>query len=153
VAGYEPRATTIDGSNSLNSSRSWTYPGSGAERGARSSTVHAEPPIRSDRTKDEAFAWIVEFLSDVTDTGDTVRLVDWAPPSPPSMTNERLASLVELTASDPREARWTDVATSPNEYSATNFGAGDPLLAHRSDEFVTLAQLDQFASVLSAWLK
>jgi len=39
-----------------------------------------------DRTKDEAFAWIVEFLSDVTDTGDTVRLVDWAPPSPPSMT-------------------------------------------------------------------
>jgi succinyl-diaminopimelate desuccinylase len=35
---------------------------------------------------------------------------------------------------------------------ATNFGAGDPLLAHRRDEFVTLAQLDEFAAVLSAWL-
>ena len=108
-----------------------------------------------DRTKDEAFAWIVEFLSDVTDTGDTVRLVDWAPPSPPSMTNERLASLVELTGERPKgKLGWTDVATFTElSIPATNFGAGDPLLAHRSDEFVTLAQLDQFASVLSAWLK
>jgi len=77
--------------------------------------VHAEPPIRSDRNQGRGVAWIVEFLSDVTDTGDTVRLVDWAPPSPPSMTNERLASLVELTGERPKgKLGWTDVATLPN---------------------------------------
>jgi succinyl-diaminopimelate desuccinylase len=71
------------------------------------------------------------------------------------MTNERLASLVELTGERPKgKLGWTDVATFTElSIPATNFGAGDPLLAHRSDEFVTLAQLDQFASVLSAWLK
>jgi acetylornithine deacetylase/succinyl-diaminopimelate desuccinylase-like protein len=36
---------------------------------------------------------------------------------------------------------------------ATNFGAGDPELAHRSDEFITLEQLDRFADVLREWLK
>jgi len=63
--------------------------------------------------------------------------------------------MVELTGERPKgKLGWTDVATFTElSIPATNFGAGDPLLAHRSDEFVTLAQLDQFASVLSAWLK
>jgi acetylornithine deacetylase/succinyl-diaminopimelate desuccinylase-like protein len=36
--------------------------------------------------------------------------------------------------------------------AATNFGAGDPLLAHRGDEFVTLSELDEFARVLGEWM-
>ena len=156
VAGYEPRATTIDGIEYVEQLQVVDISGGVAPNvvpdRALCTLNHRFAP---DRTKDEAFAWIVEFLSDVTDTGDTVRLVDWAPPSPPSMTNERLASLVELTGERPKgKLGWTDVATFTElSIPATNFGAGDPLLAHRSDEFVTLAQLDQFASVLSAWLK
>jgi succinyl-diaminopimelate desuccinylase len=71
------------------------------------------------------------------------------------MANERLATLVELTGEAPLgKVGWTDVATFAElKIPATNFGAGDPLLAHRSDEFVTLAQLDQFATVLTAWLQ
>jgi succinyl-diaminopimelate desuccinylase len=49
---------------------------------------------------------------------------------------------------------WTDVATFAElGVPATNYGAGDPLLAHRSDEFVTLGELDVFAEVLREWLQ
>jgi succinyl-diaminopimelate desuccinylase len=48
---------------------------------------------------------------------------------------------------------WTDVATFQElGIPATNFGAGDPLLAHRSDEFVTLDELSRFEDVLRKWL-
>jgi succinyl-diaminopimelate desuccinylase len=71
------------------------------------------------------------------------------------MTNERLVALAALTGQPAKgKVGWTDVATFAElRIPATNFGAGDPLLAHRSDEFVTLAQLDQFAEVLAAWLR
>ena len=110
--------------------------------------------VAPDRTKDEAVAWLVEFLGEVTGEADSVSVVDWAPSAVPSMTNERLTALVALTGVPAKgKVGWTDVATFAElKIPATNFGAGDPLLAHRSDEFVTLAQLDQFATVLSAWL-
>jgi succinyl-diaminopimelate desuccinylase len=48
---------------------------------------------------------------------------------------------------------FTDVATFFElKIPATNFGAGDPLLAHRSDEFVTASEIEEFERVLGAWL-
>jgi succinyl-diaminopimelate desuccinylase len=110
--------------------------------------------VAPDRTKEEAEAWLVSFLSDVIEDGDRVSAVDWAPAAEPLLTNERLAGLVTLTNAPARgKLGWTDVATfAEMEVPATNFGAGDPELAHRSDEFVTLGQLDEFANVLRAWL-
>ena len=77
-----------------------------------------------------------------------------APGALPSLTNERFGELVRLTGKPAAgKVGWTDVATFQGlGIPATNFGAGDPLLAHRSDEFVTLPQLDEFARVLGAWL-
>jgi succinyl-diaminopimelate desuccinylase len=111
--------------------------------------------VAPDRSKEEAVSWLIGFLSDVIEDDDAVRVVDWAPSSPPAMTNERLKSLVDLTGAPPQgKVGWTDVATFAElKIPATNFGAGDPLLAHRSDEFVTLEQLDRFATVLSTWLQ
>jgi succinyl-diaminopimelate desuccinylase len=156
VASYVPRTAVIDGIEFVEQLQVVDIAGGVAPNvvpdRALCSLNHRVAP---DRTKDEAYAWLVDFLSDVTDEGDIVRLVDWAPPSLPSMTNERLRSLAELTG-EPAKGKvgWTDVATFTElRIPATNFGAGDPLLAHRSDEFVTLAQLDQFATVLSAWLR
>jgi succinyl-diaminopimelate desuccinylase len=156
VASYEPRATFIDGIEFVEQLQVVDIAGGVAPNvvpdRALCTLNHRVAP---DRTKEAAFAWLVEFLSEVTEDGDIVRLVDWAPPAQPSMTNERLVSLVALTG-EPAKGKvgWTDVATfSELGIPATNFGAGDPLLAHRSDEFVTLAQLDQFAEVLSAWLR
>jgi succinyl-diaminopimelate desuccinylase len=156
VANYQPRTAVIDGIEFTEQLQVVDIIGGVAPNvvpdRAQCTLNHRVAP---DRSKDEAFAWLVEYLGDVTDENDTVNLVDWAPSSPPSMTNERLAALVALTGESPKgKLGWTDVATFAElKIPSTNFGAGDPLLAHRSDEFVTLEQLDQFASVLSDWLQ
>jgi succinyl-diaminopimelate desuccinylase len=156
VASYEPRTAVIDGIEFTEQLQVVDISGGVAPNvvpdRALCTLNHRVAP---DRTKEQAFAWLVEFLGDVTDDGDSVTVVDWAPSSPPSMSNERIAALVALTGESPRgKLGWTDVATFAElKIPATNFGAGDPLLAHRSDEFVTLAQLDQFAEVLHAWLQ
>ena len=156
VANYEPRATMIDGIEFIEQLQVVDISGGVAPNlvpdRALCTINHRFAP---DRSKDEAFAWLVDYLSGVTESSDIVRLVDWAPSSPPSMTNERLASLVALTGERPKgKVGWTDVSTfTERNIPATNFGAGDPLLAHRSDEFVTLEQLEQFATVLTRWLQ
>jgi succinyl-diaminopimelate desuccinylase len=156
VASYEPRTAVIDGIEFTEQLQVVDISGGVAHNvvpdHAQCTLNHRVAP---DRTQDQAFAWLVEFLSEVTEESDTVTLVDWAPSAPPSMTNERLAALVALTGESPKgKVGWTDVATFAElKIPSANFGAGDPLLAHRSDEFVTLDQLDHFASVLSAWLQ
>ena len=156
VASYQPRTAVIDGIEFVEQLQVVDISGGVAPNvvpdRALCTINHRVAP---DRTGDEAFAWLVSFLADVTDDGDTVVLADWAPSSPPSMTNERLAALAALTNAQPKgKLGWTDVATFAElKIPATNFGAGDPLLAHRSDEFVTLEQLDTFAGVLSTWLQ
>jgi succinyl-diaminopimelate desuccinylase len=156
VASYKPRTAVIDGIEFVEQLQVVDIAGGVAPNvvpdRALCTLNHRVAP---DRTKDEAFAWLVDFLSEVTDDGDIVRFVDWAPSAQPSMTNERLVALAALTGQPAKgKVGWTDVATFAElRIPATNFGAGDPLLAHRSDEFVTLAQLDQFAEVLAAWLR
>ncbi|MGB8197119.1 MAG: succinyl-diaminopimelate desuccinylase [Acidimicrobiales bacterium] len=156
VASYEPRTAVIDGVEFAEQLQVVDIAGGVAPNvvpdRAQCTLNHRVAP---DRTKDEAFASLLEFLHDVIGDGDSVAIVDWAPSSPPSMTNERLAALASLTGASPKgKLGWTDVATFAElKIPATNFGAGDPLLAHRSDEFVTLSQLDQFADVLRAWLQ
>jgi succinyl-diaminopimelate desuccinylase len=155
VAGYVPRATTIDGIEYVEQLQVVDIDGGVASNVVPDRAVCTlNHRVAPDRTKEEAFDWLVDFLGDVTEETDTVRLEDWAPSAPPSMDNERLASLVALTGAVAKgKVGWTDVASFAElKIPATNFGAGDPLLAHRSDEFVTLEQLDQFATVLAAWL-
>jgi succinyl-diaminopimelate desuccinylase len=95
-----------------------------------------------------------EFLGDVIEEADDFNVVDWAPSAQPRLTDPRIQALVDLTGQPALgKVGWTDVATFQElAVPSTNFGAGDPLLAHRSDEFVTLAQLDEFARVLGLWL-
>jgi succinyl-diaminopimelate desuccinylase len=155
VASYEPRRAVIDGVEFVEQLQVVDIDGGVAPNVVPDlATCTLNHRVAPDRTKDEAVAWLRGFLADVTEEGDEVRVLDWAPSSPPSMTNERLARLAELTGAAPKgKVGWTDVATFAElNIPATNFGAGDPLLAHRSDEYVTLAQLDRFAEVLAAWL-
>lgn len=110
--------------------------------------------VAPDRNDTEALAAIKSFIGDLLEPGDEIAITDWAPSSPPSLDSTHLQRLIALTNESPRgKVGWTDVATLQERgVPATNFGAGDPLLAHRSDEFVTLSELDQFASVLRTWL-
>jgi succinyl-diaminopimelate desuccinylase len=110
--------------------------------------------VAPDRTKEDAITWLRDYLGDVIEEGDTFDVLDWAPNAPPSLTNERLADLVGRTGKSPvGKVGWTDVATFHElNIPATNFGAGDPLLAHRSDEFISLRHLEEFEDIFRSWL-
>lgn len=66
-----------------------------------------------------------------------------------------LAQLVlEQTKQEPRaKMGWTDVARfSQLGTPAVNFGAGDPLLAHKHDEQVPVDDVITMADILTQWL-
>jgi succinyl-diaminopimelate desuccinylase len=155
VASYEPRTVEIDGVAYTEQLQAVKVEGGIAPNVVPDhATCTLNHRVAPDRTRDQATASLVAFLDGVIDNDDTVSVSDWAPAAKPELTNSHLAELVELTGAPPRgKVGWTDVATfSELGIPATNFGAGDPLLAHRSDEFVTSRELDEFARTLGAWL-
>ncbi len=110
--------------------------------------------VAPDRTLEQAASSVKEMLRDLLEDGDDFDVVDGAPPSPPSLQHALISSLVDATGSAPRaKVGWTDVATFYElGVPAANFGAGDPLLAHHSDEFVTEDQLAAFDQALVRFL-
>ncbi|HEY1223312.1 MAG TPA: succinyl-diaminopimelate desuccinylase [Acidimicrobiales bacterium] len=156
VARYEPRSVELDDVTFVEQLQTVSIEGGVAPNvvpdAARCVLNYRVAP---DRSENEALAWIVKFLGDFVEPGDSVEVIDWAPSAPPELSNARLADLVSLTNAQPRgKMGWTDVATFAQlGIPAANFGAGDPLLAHRSDEFVTRYELDEFATVLRDWLE
>ena len=156
VATYQPREVELDGVTFVEQLQAV-----GVEGGIAPNVV---PDVAScvlnhrvapDRSRDEAVRWLRDFLGELLDEDDTLDVLDWAPSAKPELGNRHLARLVALTGESPRaKVGWTDVATFHElGVPATNFGAGDPLLAHRSDEFVSASQVDHFASTLGEWLR
>jgi len=155
VAAYEPRVVAIEGVRYTEQLQSV-----GVEGGVASNvvpdlaTLTINHRVAPDRSKEQAASWLREYLGTSIEDDDSFTVLDWAPGALPSLGNERLGELVRLTGR-PAEGKvgWTDVATFQElAIPATNFGAGDPLLAHRSDEFVTLEELTVFEDVLRKWL-
>ena len=99
-----------------------------------------------DRTIEEATAHVRKVLDGVLDEagGDTFEVLDAAAPAPPSLDHPLLASLVASTGKPPRaKLGWTDVSFfAAAGIPATNFGPGDPTLAHSRDEHVERASLE-----------
>ena len=156
VDGYRPRSAVVEGVTYVEQLQAVAVEGGVAPNvvpdSARCTLNHRVAP---DRSRDEAIAALRGLLGDSLEDDDVFEVVDWAPSSPPAVTNDRLASLIALTGQPVQgKVGWTDVATFFGlGIPATNFGAGDPLLAHRSDEFITLNELDTFAQVLGEWLQ
>jgi succinyl-diaminopimelate desuccinylase len=155
VATYEPRAVVIDDVTFTEQLQVVGVEGGVATNvvpDAASLTINHR--FAPDRTKDQAAKWLREYLGSLIGDGDTFSVLDWAPGAPPSLDNERLGALVSLTGhAASGKVGWTDVATFQGlAIPATNFGAGDPLLAHNNDEFVTLEELTVFENVLKSWL-
>jgi succinyl-diaminopimelate desuccinylase len=155
VAQYEPRSVTLDGVEYCEQLQVVAVEGGVAPNvvpDAASVTINHR--VAPDRSRDEAVSWLRGFLADLLEDGDELTVVDSSPSAAPRLSNERLAALVKLTGEPARgKAGWTDVATFQElDIPATNFGAGDPLLAHRSDEKVTLEELEVFERVLREWL-
>ena len=87
--------------------------------------------------------------------GFRVEVVDVAPPAAPRRCHPMVAEFTSRFGLEVRAKQgWTDVAQfAERGVPAFNFGPGDPNLAHRSDEFVPLADLETAYSALSAFVR
>lgn len=92
-------------------------------------------------------------LRDLFD-GFRVEVTDASAGARPGLDHPAAASFVALVGRPPTpKYGWTDVARfSALGVPAVNYGPGDPLLAHRDDEHVRLAQVRECESVLRRWL-
>jgi succinyl-diaminopimelate desuccinylase len=86
--------------------------------------------------------------------GDRFELLDTAPPAPPSLVHPLLARLAERSGHPPRaKLGWTDVAFfAAQGVPATNFGPGDPTVAHSAGERVERAEIEHVYAVLGSLL-
>ena len=119
-------------------------------------TVTLNHRFAPDRGIDEAFGPLRAELSSLGvggpagREGDDVVLADAAPGARPGLEHPLLRSLVAQTGAAPRaKLGWTDVAFfAERGIPATNFGPGNPELAHTAGEHVEYGQLLAVAAAL-----
>jgi succinyl-diaminopimelate desuccinylase len=107
---------------------------------------HRFPP---DRTLEEAERVVFEACVDA----DEVEIVDRAPAAPIPEGNphlDRLRALVDVVSA---KTAWTDVARlAERGVPAVNYGPGETALAHREDESVSVAAVQEAVGVMRAFL-
>ena len=151
LRGYEPRRPVIDGlryHEGLNAV--------GIEGGVAGNVVPDECVVTvnhrfaPDRSAEEALVAVRELFSPYD-----VELVDSAPGALPGLSVPAAAAFVRSVGREPRpKFGWTDVARfRALGVPAVNFGPGDPVHAHRQDERVPVAQVEQVAAALRSWLE
>lgn len=108
---------------------------------------HRYPP---DRSAEEA----ERLLAEVCSAADRFEIVDRAPAAPIPVGNEHVDRLEQSgVAAVTAKTAWTDVARLARRGTpAVNFGPGDPALAHRPDESVSVAALEAGWAILERFL-
>ncbi|MFN2609173.1 MAG: succinyl-diaminopimelate desuccinylase [Acidimicrobiales bacterium] len=104
-----------------------------------------------DRTPAQAEAHVRSVVGEV----DGFEVVDVAPAAPPALGHPLLIALAGATGAPPRaKLGWTDVARfAARGVPATNFGPGDPTLAHSAGERVVRSELHAVHRALRALLE
>lgn len=147
LAAYEPRRVVLDGCEFVEGLQAVRVEGGVANNVVPDRAVvvlnHRFAP---DRSPEEATSHIRQVVGDV----DELEVVEVQPGAAPALGHPLLSALVTATGVPPRaKLGWTDVARfAANGIPATNFGPGDPLLAHTAEERVTRAELETAFSVL-----
>ena len=102
-----------------------------------------------DRSEEQAHAFVREFFD-----GFELRVVDSAPGALPGLGVPAAKAFVEAVGGEVNpKFGWTDVARFTGlGIPAVNFGPGDPMLAHKQEEFVPIAQLRSCEAQLRTWL-
>ena len=154
---YQPRHVVLDGCRYAEQLQAVRVDGGVAGNvvpDAASLTVNYR--FAPDRDAAQAVDELHRLLGPALDpaAGDTVEVQDVAAGAPPALTAPLLAEIAARSGQPPRaKVGWTDVATFWEAGTpATNFGPGDPLLAHTPDEVVSRQQLQQVHAVLGAVL-
>lgn len=137
LTGYEPRRPEVDGCEYREGLQAVAVTGSAAGNVVPDeASVTVNHRFAPDRTPAEAEAHVRAVLAPVLGPGDAVELVDAAPAARPGLGHPLLAALVERRLVRAKLG-WTDVAFfSARGVPASNFGPGDPLLAHTAGEHV-----------------
>jgi succinyl-diaminopimelate desuccinylase len=102
-----------------------------------------------DRSEEEALGFLHDFFD-----GHEVEVGDAAPAARPGLDRAVAAAFVEAIGREPRpKLGWTDVARFAQlGVPAVNYGPGSPLMAHKQDEYVDLAELRECEQRVRAWL-
>ena len=102
-----------------------------------------------DRSEAEAEAFVREFFD-----GYDVRITDSAPGALPGLDIPAANAFVEAVGREVNpKFGWTDVARFTGlGIPAVNFGPGDPMLAHKQEEFVPVEHLVRCEKQLTEWL-
>jgi succinyl-diaminopimelate desuccinylase len=152
LADYESRRVTIDGCDFVEGMQAVGVSGGIAHNVVPDrATLLINHRFAPDHGFEEAEA---EVRTLVGDAGE-IRVVDKLPAAPPALGHPLLSSLLRLAGDEPRaKLGWTDVARFAGRgYPATNFGPGDPTVAHTIKEHVTRDQLEEAYGVLSKLLE
>jgi succinyl-diaminopimelate desuccinylase len=147
---YEPRQPEVDGltyHEGLNAVR--------IDGGVAGNVIPDEVRVcvnyrfAPDRSEDEALTFLRGFFD-----GYEVEVSDVAPAARPGLDRAVAAAFVDAIGSEPRpKLGWTDVARFTDlGVPAVNYGPGSPMMAHKQDEYVDLAELRECEDRILAWL-
>jgi len=154
VASYEGRRPVLDGCEyreALQAVRvSGGVAGNVVPDEASVELNHRFAPDRDAAEAEQQVRAVVGALEE----GDRFELIDTAPPAPPSLVHPLLAGLAARSDAPPRaKLGWTDVAFfALRGIPATNFGPGDPTVAHSAAERVERAEIEHVFAVLRGLL-
>ena len=151
VAGYEPRRPVISGCEFREGLECVQVAGGVAGNVVPDEAVltinHRFAP---DRTPEQAEAHVRSVIEPQMAPGDRLEMVDAAPPADPGLDHALLEAVVGNSGAPPRaKLGWTDAAFFASRgVPASNFGPGDPLLAHTSHEHLDRHSLEKVHRVL-----
>ncbi len=158
VAGFEERRPVLDGCEYREALQAVGVSGGVAGNvvpdDARVAISHRFAP---DRDGEQAYAALRAYLAPALspEIGDELAVEDSAPAAAPMLGHPLLAALVASSGAPPRaKLGWTDVAFfAARGVPAANFGPGDPLVAHTSEERVERADLEAVHAALARVLQ
>ena len=139
VSAYEARRPVVEGCEYREALQAVSVDGGVAGNVVPdAATLTLNHRFAPDRTPEQAEQHVRSVLAGVLGEGDTVELTDMAPPAAPGLDDPLLAALVQRSGVPVRaKLGWTDAAFfAARGVPASNFGPGDPLLAHTAGEFV-----------------
>ncbi len=145
LAAYEARTPTIDGCTYREAVQAVSVEGGVAGNVVPDAAVlrihHRYAP---DRSAEEAEAWLRDLVAPHLEDGDEIVVEDRSPACAPSLLHPLLARLVEDNGLEVRaKLGWTDVARfAQYGVPATNFGPGDPRVAHSADEHLDRTSIE-----------
>ncbi len=102
-----------------------------------------------DRSEEEAAQFVRDFFE-----GYDVVVTDTAPGALPGLDVPAAKAFLAAVGGEAHpKFGWTDVARFTGlGVPAVNFGPGDPLLAHKQEEFVPVAEIERCETLLRSWL-